>query len=802
MPVLIRRGLCGSLAAVGLFFLQACAAPQTAPARHAFITRTVEGVVHIVAPDLAGLAEAAAYAHAQRHACATADALLSARGERSLYLGATAGAWLGRRRVANEVLDTFVAAHMDDSALAAAWAREASAEARALLQGQVDGYNRYLREHAADLPAHCQGQAWVRTVTIAEWRRLIELFMVQDGVATLAEAVLAAAPPAVVRPPVAAMAALAALDEPAQQLVGSVGHPESPAVDPVAYAWAFGAAVTHDGRGLLLADTSLVRALGSASVLPVHLTVAGQFDVLGLSNGVWPWVQTGFNRDLAWSHTVSEAPRHTLFALTLTPVDPTRYVVEDEAGVISAEAMSERRVDIQAREADGRLTVHRHTVWRSRHGLVLTLPQQGLAWTHRQAWAVRDANAGNVRALDTWLALARARRSDEARDALARLGLPALHTLVADRSGQTLYADAGAVPDVSAQRLRRCALPLPSSRLDDTRLPAAADPALGGTNHGLAGLGTARPVLLDGTRRDCDWARTNPAMDAPGLIPIGRLPVLQRRDFVQNSGGSYWLANPAIAPAGVSPLMGAPRTPQSLSTRASLHAIEAVLALDPAHPTDLRRVGLADVRALVDMRPSFAARLVLDDLLADCAEVNADSGAAIGPGTMPELSPLRQACGLLQGWDRREVPGSAAAQLFDAWWQQVNTLADPWRLPFNPEDAVATPAGLRLDDPVLRRRVRAALIAAWQATRSSGARAALGSAAGSSSLGTGGWPVDRWVQLVGFDDRGPVGWVRQAPSAASSSAPAAWVALPFHAEDVARASRSPALTLPLLPAPP
>ena len=39
----------------------------------------------------------------------------------------------------------------------------------------------------------------------------------------------------------------------------------------------------------------------------MHLTIPGQMDVMGVGIGTYSMVSIGFNKDVAWSHTVSTA---------------------------------------------------------------------------------------------------------------------------------------------------------------------------------------------------------------------------------------------------------------------------------------------------------------------------------------------------------------------------------------------------------------------------------------------------------------------------------------------------------------
>ena len=67
-------------------------------------------------------------------------------------------------------------------------------------------------------------------------------------------------------------------------------------------------------------------------------------------------VAIGFNRYLAWSHTVSFASRFTLFELSLNPDNPLQYQYDGEQLDITEETVSARVL-----LDDGRTEVREHT---------------------------------------------------------------------------------------------------------------------------------------------------------------------------------------------------------------------------------------------------------------------------------------------------------------------------------------------------------------------------------------------------------------------------------------------------------
>ncbi len=458
-----------ALALVAAAALAACASAPGGSGRTATVRYTAHGVPHIAAPDLETLAYAVAWAHTADNVCQTAQALVTVRGERARWFGGGNGL-LGLRALPNEQIDFFIAAHMDDAALDRAWAG-ASAEAQAMARAWVEGHNRWLADNAAAVPAACKGQPWMRPMTLAEYRRLNELSMVQAGVAALADAVLAARPPA----PTAAAPAPVTLAEAAQ------AFRDAGVTDPDlgSNAWAFGKESSANGRGVLLGNPHFPW-VGVNRFWQMHLTVPGRLDVMGASIGTSAVVQIGFNKDVAWSHTVSTGKRFTLHELKLVPGDPTSHLVDGKP-----EKLASRTLKIQVKNADGSLAEKTQTLWTSRYGPLLVMPRAGLNWTAANAYAVQDVNAGNTRGTETWLGFAAARSVNDMVQAMANLGIPWVNTIAADRDGRALYADVSNVPDVDQEQLNRCAPSKPAAAL-----------------FGGAGI-----AVLDGSRSDCNWRR-------------------------------------------------------------------------------------------------------------------------------------------------------------------------------------------------------------------------------------------------------------------------------------------------------
>ncbi|MFT4193670.1 penicillin acylase family protein [Ottowia sp.] len=755
-----RRPAFGTLAAAAVLAAGCAGGPASVGERAVTITRTTYGIPHIVAGDLESLAYGVAYAYAQDNVCMAADRVVTARGQRSATFGPKAIGLLGRRYLPNEQIDLFVAAHMDDAFLARQWAAT-SPDVQALVRGYVAGYNRYLADHAQRLPAACKGQPWVTPMTLRDYYRFTEISAVQAGAAALADAILGAQPPAAK----AAQAPAAVNLADAAQALRDIGLLDSPLGSN---AWAFGKDVTANGRGMLLGNPHFPWT-GPNRFYEMHLTVPGQLDVMGVGIGGSPMVSIGFNKDVAWSHTVSTGKRFTLYELTLAEGDPTSYLVDGKP-----EKMTSR-------------TVGGRTLWSTRWGPLLVIPRAGLAWSAKTAYALRDANAGNARMTQLTLDFARAKSVDDVHKAHTGLGLPWVNTLAADRHGRALYADVSVVPDVDAAQLERCA---PSK-------PAA-------TLRQAAGL-----VVLNGARGDCAW-RQDKASPVPGLIPIERMPVAVRTDWVHNSNDSFFYTHPGQKFEGVSPMVGDASLTRP-RTRAGLTEIPEMLARG--------KLTLEAIQNQLFQNRNFMASVVVPDLLAACAQAP-DADAQAG-------------CAALRGWDRHDNLDSRGAHLFREFWRTARNIPGVWRVPFDASQPVATPNGLQMGDAAVAAKVWESLAGAARLIRGSGIAldAPLGSVQRPDAAVTdqpialhggeefegvlnnlgrqepapltqAGARIDygtSYVQTVTFDERGPV--AQAILTYGQSTDPASphatdqlrefsakrWHGLPFHAEDVARA---------------
>ena len=133
------------------------------------ITVTKHGIPHIVAKDYESLGYGEGFATAQTSICNLVDTVMTARGQRSRYLGPKAryedGVTLSATNLQTDTLFTDIRNRRVVQKLLADPKAGPGQETRALVRGYAAGVNKYLRSvggaaHVSD-PV-CRGRSWVR----------------------------------------------------------------------------------------------------------------------------------------------------------------------------------------------------------------------------------------------------------------------------------------------------------------------------------------------------------------------------------------------------------------------------------------------------------------------------------------------------------------------------------------------------------------------------------------------------------------------------------------------------------------
>lgn len=708
--------------------------PRVDAPYEATIVRTDKGIPHITSRTYGGLGYGQAYAFAEDNLCVMMDDFITIRGERARYFGPEGSYTIpANDAVADNVSSDFFWKFIADAKAVQRTRDRTEAEFQTLVRGWVAGFNRYLAEVKAGRHpgrhAACASGDWLQPITTDDmYRRFVRLSVLASSSVFVSE-IANAQPPgasglpqpgggtALPGPLQEALAPVLNLLAPVQGLLGQRseatawplrGGTDLLAPERLAAVAAAGslpvkrqALASQPGpfAGLRQPDRfgSNMYAIGksgSASGQPIvfgnphfpwqgterlyisHNTIPGELDIMGASLYGVPAVLIGFNRHVAWSHTVSTAYRFTLYELKMNPLNPRQYLYDGQLRDLEAVPLS-----IEVRQPDGSLLTQNRTLYRSHYGPMITLSAAGvpvLPWSPVLAYTLRDANLENDRLINQFGRWNQARSLDEFM-ALHKsvLGVPWVNTVASGPNGRAYYGDVTVVPNVPDSLVSTCG-----------NSPLAA--VIGQVAPGLP--------LLDGSRSACEW-KTDADAPAPGIFGPGNLPTLVRDDYVTNCNDSYWLTNPSQPLTGFARIIGDENAARSLRTR--LCILQAERRLDGSDRRDGNRFTVSNLRDIVLSGEIHTAELarqaVLDDL---CTQ----PGLVGSSGQVAEADQAA-ACAALSAWDGRADLASTGAHLWREFWRRLSApalglpvglpvptpLTDIWRTPFSAASPVTTP---------------------------------------------------------------------------------------------------------------
>ncbi len=251
---------------------------------------------------------------------------------------------------------------------------------------------------------------------------------------------------------------------------------------------------------------------GAERFWEMNVEIPGQYHAIGA--GIWglPGINIGHNQDVAWTHTVSTNTTVTFWYLS--GIGVTKYSYKGKKV-----AMKKRKVTVEALE-HGELVPHTRTLYYSHYGPVI--------WEDGLPIAVDDANANNLRGVNQWLAISKAENASQVIESERAIqGVPWVNTIGADDQGNAFYTEI-----VVASSLTKAYL--------DSRT-ATSSP---GRSTG--------PFLGNG---ECELPES-PGAIVPGILAGSDEPSLIRKDYVENSNNSFWLANANSPLTGFSPALG------------------------------------------------------------------------------------------------------------------------------------------------------------------------------------------------------------------------------------------------------
>jgi acyl-homoserine-lactone acylase len=638
---------------------------------HVTIRRTAHGIPHIKANDWAGLGYGYAYAAAEDNICRLADVYVTVRGERSKYFGPDKTFYFPGNAMAfkNSDSDFFFkllkARGIVEKITASPFPVGFSPEAKALLRGYAAGYNRYLRDHPAETVTDptCGNAKWIREISELDVYRACHMIHMMAG-SDVSVSGIGHASPKKAQSADQMANILNSGGEELSRLAASL----RPSMGSNAIA--VGKDATESGRGLLLGNPHM-GWLDSGSFYQVHMTIPGEYDVSGISFLGIPLVAIGANSNVAWSHTVSTAFRFV--PVQLDVVNTYGYRVDGKV-----EQMKAWPLEIEVLKDDGSIGKLRRTLYTTRFGPMCTalMDLEILSWTSSSGFALLDPNEENLRAINHFVEMGKAKNVHEVKQVLEKFqAIPWANTIAADSNGEAFYGDITVVSNVSDKKATACGT------------------AFGQLTFRLMGL----PVL-DGSSSEC---MPDTAADAivPGIMGISRLPSVFRNDFVLNSNDSYWLVNPEQPLTGYDRIIGTENTQLSLRTRMGHTLISDRLSgKDGLVGTKFNHENMKEI--MFNDR-NLLGELWVDDLVSLLGMMAAGNNAA------------GQAAQILGKWDRTDGLDSPGALLFRRIAEQLLGVLIPagttyeirvpftsgFLYPFSTLDPIGTPRGLNILNP-------------------------------------------------------------------------------------------------------
>lgn len=542
------------------------------------ITYTAYGIPHIVAADEGSLGFGEGYVAAADHMCNISHIITRAKGELSRYLGPGEGNqnFLSDYAVRGlGLLDRYQAGFDKQP--------EAIKET---LQGYASGINKYMAEYEANgNGSHwCDGEEWVKPVTA------LDIFAraryINETLPRLGGAIYAATPPSSPQ----ASAVLNEADQLAAiEALGSGGFGSN--------AWAIGKELSETGGGMLLANPHYPW-FGSNRFWEKHLTIPGKVDMYGVTLLGMPGVAIGFNKDVAWSHTVSASQRVVVYQLTLNPEDPMSYVFEGET-----QPLEKREFMIPVKGESGDVVETNAAMYFSHHGPIVALP--GMTWSEKAAYVMRDANRDNDDTVAQWNDMGRANSMDAFKAAHEKWNaIPWINTIATSKDGQAVYLDNSTVGNLSDKAI------------------AAWREAYEAGGLVKQAYDSSRLTVLDGSTQENDFVVGDAPL--PGTTPFGARPQITRSDYVFNSNDSYWLSSPRAPLSGYSPLYGPTETVRSLRTRMNIMHLED----SNAKGADAKW-SISEIQDTILSNESLAASLLLPAVVEVCEQNESSIGAEV-----------------------------------------------------------------------------------------------------------------------------------------------------------------------------
>jgi acyl-homoserine-lactone acylase len=182
---------------------------------------------------------------------------------------------------------------------------------------------------------------------------------------------------------------------------------------------------TPDGK-THLAINSHQPWTGPAAWYEAHLKSEEGMDIVGGSFPGAPIILHGHNRNLGWAHTVNHPDLIDVYILEINPDNPLQYKFDGQWRDLKVGT-----VEINVKVLGNRTMTLNQRVRYSVHGPVIRQ-------THG-TYAIRYAGYGNIRQVEQWYRMGKARNIDEFEQAMRIQAIPMFNVGYADKGGNIWY---------------------------------------------------------------------------------------------------------------------------------------------------------------------------------------------------------------------------------------------------------------------------------------------------------------------------------------------------------------------------
>ncbi len=398
------------LLAILLLCLQAC---DSAPPEHAdiaaraaqydaVIRRDVRGVPHILGTTDADAAFGLAYAQAEDHWSLIEASLPFYRGENGRFVG-----------VDGAVTDYLVHWLGIWPAIEARYTRDLSADTRAYLEAFADGLNYYAVMHPEAVDARVL-PVTAQDIVAGHMLRHLLFYGFEQTVSELNQPTRQHP---VSRPDAADQPLSAALFD---------------ALPIGSNAFATAPTLSSDGA-TRIAINSHQPTTGPVAWYEAHLTSRAGLQVMGGLFPSSPFINVGFTPTTAWGATVNKPDLVDVYVLEINPENPYQYRLNGQWH------------ELERAQVELNVTLWGFLPWRvsreilhSAHGPVLQ--------TEHGSYAVRYAGMGEIRQVEQWYAMNRARDLTQWQDAMAMQSFASFNFVYADHAGNIFFVHNALTP--------------------------------------------------------------------------------------------------------------------------------------------------------------------------------------------------------------------------------------------------------------------------------------------------------------------------------------------------------------------